>query len=73
MKKVLRIENLDCAHCAQKMEDGIAKIDGVTQVKVNFLLQKIVLDGDETKMDAIVAETIKICKKIEPDCKLLIK
>ena len=39
MKKTYRIEDLDCAHCAAKIEDAISRLDGVTSVRVNFLTQ----------------------------------
>ena len=45
MKKVYRMENLDCANCARKMEDAIQKLDGVESVNINFLTQKIILLG----------------------------
>ncbi len=72
MKKVIRLEDLDCANCAAKMERGIAKIKGVNSVTVDFMTQKIVLDCDDNVMDEVVAEMKKVCYKIEPDCILKI-
>ena len=68
MKKVFKLIDLDCAHCAQKMQDGIAKLDGVNKVEVNVLTQKLTLDADDARFDEIVKEAVKVCKKIEPDC-----
>ena len=73
MKKVFKLEELDCAHCAQKMEDGIRKLDGVINVQVNFLSQKLTLEADDEKFDNILKEAKKIIKKIEPDCALIEK
>lgn len=73
MKKVFKLEDLDCAHCAQKMEDGIAKIDGVNKVSVNFMMQKMTLDADDARFDEILKEAVEICKGIEPDCTIIIK
>lgn len=73
MKKVFKLEELDCAHCAQKMEDGIRKLDGVINVQVNFLSQKLTLEADDEKFDNILKEAKKIIKKIEPDCTLIEK
>ncbi len=73
MKKVFKLEDLDCAHCAQKMEDGIRKIDGVINVQVNFLSQKLALEADDEKFDNILKDAKKIIKKIEPDCTLIEK
>ena len=73
MKKVFKMEDLDCANCARKMEDGIKKIDGVKDAKVNFIMQKFTLEADDDKFDAILQEAIKFCKKIEPDCRIIVK
>lgn len=73
MKKVFKLEDLDCAHCAKKMEDGIAKIDGVNKVSVNFMMQKMTLDADDTRFDEILKKAVEICKGIEPDCTIIIK
>ena len=71
MKKAFNLENLDCAHCAQKMEDGIKKISGVSSATVNFFAQKLILDADDERFDDILNEAIKICRKIEPDCEVI--
>ena len=68
MKKVFKLEDLDCAHCAAKMEDAIAKLDGVNSVTVSFLAQKLTLEADDEKFDDIFKKSVKIIKKIEPDC-----
>ncbi len=68
MKKIIRLQDLDCANCAAKMERGIEKIKGVKSVSVDFMTQKIVLDCDDNAVDEIIAEMKKVCHKIEPDC-----
>lgn len=68
MKKTFKLTDLDCAHCAAKMEEAIAKIDGVNSVSVNFMTQKMKLDASDERFDEILDEAIAICKKIEPDC-----
>ncbi len=72
MKKVFRVEDLDCANCAAKMEDGIRKIPGVISVNVSFLAQKITLEAEDAQMEQIVKEMVATCKKIEPDCTILL-
>ena len=67
MKKVFRLEGLGCANCAAKMEKAINKIDGVKEATVNFITTKLIIEGDDDKMQSIIAETEKIVKKIEPD------
>ena len=72
MKKIFILENLDCANCAQKMEDAIRKINGVQEVTVSFMAQKITLTADDARYDEIVKEMVKVCKRVEPDCKLMV-
>ena len=67
MKKTIKLLDLDCAHCAAKIEDAAKKIDGVTDASVNFLAQKMVLEADDSRIDAVVEEVVKLGKKIEPD------
>ena len=71
MKKIFKMQDLECANCAAKMEQAIAKIEGVTYANVNFMTQKLTIEADESKMDDIVKEAAKICKKIEPDCRIV--
>ena len=70
MKKTYKIADLCCANCARKMEDAIAKLPGVTAVGINFLTQKMTLEGDDARFDDIVKQAAKCIKKIEPDCYL---
>ena len=49
MKKTYRLKNLDCAHCAAKMETALGKLDGVTGVSVNFLTQKLTFEAPDTE------------------------
>lgn len=72
MKKVIRIENLDCANCAAKMEDAIRKIDGVQSANVSFMTQKLTLEIKDDCHDAVMQQLKKTCKKVEPDCILKI-
>lgn len=67
MKRTFILEDLDCAHCAQKIEDAVAKIDGVSNCKVTFLTQKLVYDVEDDKNDAVEKEMKKIVKSTEPD------
>lgn len=66
MKKILKLEGLDCAHCAGLMDADVKKIDGVEEAFVNFLTTKMILVGDAEKMPAIIEEATKIVHKYEP-------
>lgn len=70
MKKVYRLENLDCANCAAKMEAAIQKLDGVQSATVSFMTQKLTLDADDARFDEILQKVVATAKKIEPDCEL---
>lgn len=70
MKKVIKIENLCCPNCSAKVEAGIKKLDGVNSCVVSFLAQKIILDAEDGKMDAICEKIVEIAKSVEPDVKL---
>ena len=72
MKKTFKLVDLDCANCAQKMEDAINKLPGVTAT-VSFMAQKMTIEGDDARFDEIVKEAVRVCKKVEPDCEILVK
>ena len=72
MKKKIKLENLDCANCAAKMEDGIKKIEGVINASVSFMTQKLILEADDDRFQEIIEEVVKVCAKVEPDCKVLV-
>ncbi len=68
MKKSYKIE-VDCANCANLMEDAAKKTEGVANATVNFMTQKMIVefeDGKEPK--AVMNDVLKACKKVEPDC-----
>lgn len=72
MKKKFKLQDLDCANCAAKMEENIKKINGVNDANVSFMTQKMTIDAEDEKFDEIMQEVIKVCAKVEPDCKILI-
>lgn len=71
MKKKFKLEDLDCANCAAKMEEAIKKISGVNDANVSFLAQKLTIDAQDDKFDEIMREVARVCAKVEPDCKIL--
>jgi len=72
MKKKFKMQDLDCANCAAKMEEAIKKIDGVEDATVSFMMQKLTIEADETRMDEIMEQVVAVCKKVEPDCMILL-
>ena len=71
MKKKVKLQDLDCANCAAKMEEAIKKIDGVSDASVSFMTQKMTIEADDERFDAIMDEVARVCAKVEPDCKIL--
>lgn len=71
MKKKFRMQDLDCANCAAKMEGNIKKIDGVVDATVSFMTQKLTIEADDERFDEIMKEVVAVCKKVEPDCQIL--
>ena len=72
MKKKYKIE-VDCANCAAKMEEAAKKVPGVTDATVSFMTQKMAIEADDARFDAIMEAVVKACKKVEPDCEIYLK
>lgn len=72
MKKTYKIE-VDCANCANMMEEATKKVAGVKDCIVNFMTLKMIVefeDGQDPK--AVMPEVVKACKKVEPDCEVFL-
>ncbi|MCD8219657.1 MAG: heavy-metal-associated domain-containing protein [Ruminococcus sp.] len=72
MKHSYRMENLDCANCAAKMEAAIQKLDGVHSASVSFMTQKLTIEAEEADLPKILKAAQKCVHKVEPDCEILI-
>lgn len=72
MKKKFKLQDLDCANCAAKMEEAIKKIQGVEDAGVSFMTQRLTIEADEGRMNEIMEQVVCVCRKIEPDCKILL-
>ncbi len=68
MKRKFTLENLECAHCAAKMEEAIKKLEGVNSASASFITQKLIIDAEDGRFDEILKKAAEICRKIEPDC-----
>ncbi|MCR5234457.1 MAG: heavy-metal-associated domain-containing protein [Lachnospiraceae bacterium] len=71
MKKKFKLEDLDCANCAAKMEAAIKEIPGVVSASVNFLAQKMTIEAPDEMFDDIVKKAAECISKVEPDCKVV--
>ena len=68
MKKKFKLQDLDCANCAAKMEEAIKRIEGVADANVSFRTQKMTIEAEESRFDEIMKEVVAVCRKVEPDC-----
>ena len=66
MKRNYRIDGLDCAHCAAKMEKNVSKVKGVKEVSINFLTTKMMLDLEDENPDEIIAGIEAAVKDVDP-------
>ena len=72
MKKTYKIE-VDCANCANLMEDAARKTDGVQNATVNFMTQKMIVEFEEgNEPKSVMEEVRKNCKIIEDDCEIFL-
>lgn len=72
MKKTYAIE-VDCANCANLMEDAARKTAGVASAAVNFMTQKMIIEFVEgSEPESVMKDVLKACKKVEPDCEIVL-
>ncbi|MBQ3164730.1 MAG: cation transporter [Lachnospiraceae bacterium] len=70
MKKTYKIE-VDCANCANKMEEATKKTAGVKDATVNFMTLKMIVEFEEgADVKAVMQEVLANCKKVEDDCEI---
>ncbi|MCI9414092.1 MAG: heavy metal transporter [Clostridiales bacterium] len=67
MKKTYRLENLDCANCAAKIENALKKLDGVSDASVSFMTQRMTLECDDSRLDDVLAKAKTVIRKLEPE------
>ena len=67
MKRVYKLEGLDCADCAAKLEKKLAAIEGITSVNINFMTLKCTLEAEAEKMNEIIEKAMEIIKVEQPD------
>lgn len=72
MRKAYKLDGDICANCAGKIQDKIAKLDGVNKASVNAMTLKFTLDAEDSRFQDVLDESLKIFDKIEPDCEVLV-
>ena len=71
MKKVFKLEGLDCAHCAAKIEEKISKLEGVKSVVINFMTTKMTLESVDENIADVVEKVKKLINEVEPDVNMI--
>ena len=71
MKKVFKLEGLDCAHCAAKIEERISKLEGVKSVVINFMTTKMTLESVDENIADVVEKVKKLINEVEPDVNMM--
>ena len=71
MKKVFKLEGLDCAHCATKIEEKVSKLEGVKSVVINFMTTKMTLESIDENIGEVVEKVKKLINEIEPDVNMV--
>lgn len=71
MIRHFKLDEIDCANCARKLEDAIKKVDGVQDASVNFMMQKLTLTAADDQFDEVLERVVKLAARLEPDCEII--
>lgn len=71
MKRSYKLQDLDCANCASKMECDIQKLPGVDSARISFMTSKLTIEADADEFDHLLDEAQSICSRYEKDCVIL--
>lgn len=71
MKRTFKLEDLDCANCAAKMETAINKLDAVEHATINFMSQRLTIEAADDKFEEVIEQAQKAIRKIERGCKIV--
>lgn len=72
MKKTFKLEDLDCANCAAKMETAVNQMPEVTSASISFMAQKLSFEAPDEQFDAALKKAEKVMRKIEPDVRVVL-
>ena len=71
MRKSFKLDEIDCANCARKLQDELARLDGVDAVSVNFLTQKLTLSAADERFDDVLERVVALAARVESDCEIV--
>ena len=72
MKKAFKLDEIDSANCARELQEGLAKLEGVNSVSVNFMTQKLTLEAADAEFEDVLQRVIDYAEEAEPDCEILV-
>ena len=67
MRKVFKLTDLDCAHCAAKIERAVQELPGVSSASLNFLTGRLTVEGEEQALAELFDHTVRLVRRYEPD------
>lgn len=71
MKRVYKLDEIDCPNCAAKLERAITKVDGVKNAGINFFAQKLTVEIEDDRFDEVIENVIKTVARQQPGCKVI--
>ena len=71
MRKSFKLDEIDCANCARKLQDELARLDGVDAASVNFMTQKLTLTAADERFDEVLDRVVALVAKVEPNCEVI--
>ena len=71
MRKSFKLDEIDCANCARKLQDELARLDGVDAVSVNFMTQKLTLSAADDRFDDVLERVVALAARVEPNCEII--
>lgn len=71
MTRTYRLDEIDCANCARKLQDALCRLDGVESARVNFLTQKLLLTAADEDFADVERRAVALVADVEPDCEVL--
>lgn len=71
MRKSFKLDEIDCANCAQKLQEKICALPGVESASVNFMTQKLTLQAADDEFEAVLDSVVALTADVEPDCEIV--
>ena len=72
-KLKFKIEGLDCANCANELEESINALDGIASASISFMTERMVIETETNDTDKLIEDIKKVIKKSEPDVTITLK